>query len=97
MRIGFGGDDAPRAVFPSLIGKVSKTGMRKYNVFIIIATVAMVGIGNKDYWIGDEANSQRGLLKLDHPQQHGVVTNWDNMERVIHHMLYSTQITVFLL
>ncbi|KAK7111576.1 actin, cytoplasmic-like [Littorina saxatilis] len=75
-KAGFAGDDAPRAVFPALIGRP------KYqNV--------MSGLGLKECYIGDEAQSKRGILSLQYPVEHGIVSNWDDMERVWHHTFYN--------
>lgn len=49
----------------------------------------MVGVGLKDTYIGDEAQSRRGTLALTYPIQHGVVTNWDDMEKIWHHTFYN--------
>ena len=32
--------------------------------------------------IGDEAMLNRGVLTLDYPMKHGIVTNWDDMEAI---------------
>ena len=29
------------------------------------------------------------MLKIEHPIEHGIVANWDDMEKVWHHTLYS--------
>ena len=36
----------------------------------------------KDQYIGDDAQSMRGVLTLKYPLEHGIVLNWDDMESV---------------
>src|SRR6185436_17243800 len=49
----------------------------------------MCGMGTKDSYIGDEAQAMRGVLTLRYPIEHGIVTNWDDMEKILHHTFYN--------
>uniref|UniRef100_A0A8C6ALG1 Actin beta like 2 n=1 Tax=Monodon monoceros TaxID=40151 RepID=A0A8C6ALG1_MONMO len=39
--------------------------------------------------MGDEAQSKRGITTLKYPTEHGVVTNWDHMEKIWYHAFYN--------
>ena len=49
----------------------------------------MAGVGNKVCCVGDEAQSRRGILTLKYPIERGVVTNWDDMEKIWQHIFYN--------
>jgi len=76
VKCGFSGDDAPRCVFPSIVGR-PKTEQ------------AMLGSAKKEFYIGDDAQARRGILQIRYPIEHGIVTNWDDMEKIWHHTFYN--------
>ena len=76
MKVGFSGDDEPRSCFPSVVGRP------KYDTI-------MVGMNNKDCYLGEAAIAKRGVMKLSYPIEHGLVNNWDDMTKIWHHSLYN--------
>lgn len=76
LKAGFAGDNGPRAVFPNILGRPRYKGI-------------MIGMAGKGEFIGDEAQAKRGMLTLKYPIEHGIVTNWDDMEKIWHHTFYN--------
>ena len=76
VKAGFAGEDAPKAVFGSIVGRPAYRAI-------------MIGMGNKDIYIGEEAQTKRGILRLRYPVEHGIITNWDDMEKIWHHTFYN--------
>ncbi|RMD41009.1 hypothetical protein DV735_g4111, partial [Chaetothyriales sp. CBS 134920] len=69
IRAGYSGSDLPQVYFPSYVGRPKHVR-------------ALAGALEGDYFIGPRAQQYRGLLKIKYALEHGVVTDWDDMERI---------------
>lgn len=49
----------------------------------------MVGMDNREAYVGDECLSKRGVLTLKYPIENGIVSNWEDMERIWHHAFFN--------
>jgi len=78
LKAGLAGGTAPNVVFPTFVGRP------KYKQSMVTQTVS-------DTYVGEEAMNHRSILKLAYAMEHGVVTDWDDMEKIWAH-LYSSHL-----
>ncbi|EFC47145.1 hypothetical protein NAEGRDRAFT_60433 [Naegleria gruberi] len=77
MKVGFAGDDAPRAVFPSIIGKPNEKNVP-------------ITPGTHDLYVGEEPESWRLRNQLPKfPISRSIIIDWDGFEKLLHHSLYN--------
>ncbi|OQV16170.1 Alpha-centractin [Hypsibius exemplaris] len=69
IKAGFAGDQVPKSHFPNFVGRTKYTRL-------------MAGGLEGDIFVGPRADEHRGLLSLKYPMEHGIVTDWSDMERV---------------
>jgi centractin len=69
IRAGFAGEDLPKCYFPSFVGRPKHLRV-------------LAGALEGDVFIGPRAQQLRGLLKIRYPLEHGIVTDWDDMEKI---------------
>ncbi|CAJ0625509.1 7462_t:CDS:10 [Entrophospora sp. SA101] len=69
IKAGFAGDDQPKCLIPSYVGRPKHVRI-------------MAGAVEGDVFIGRKAQELRGLLKIKYPIEHGIVSDWDDMERI---------------
>ncbi|KAI9217389.1 actin-2, partial [Blastocladiella britannica] len=69
IKAGFAGDDRPKSYFPSCVGRPKHLRI-------------MAGAVEGDTFIGRKAQELRGLLRINYPMEHGVITDWEDMERI---------------
>ena len=73
MRGGIAGEDAPKSVFPTIVGRPN---------FVI-------GTEDKEIYLGYEAKEKWQILKTENPIDEGNVINWDDMIKVWNYLYYS--------
>lgn len=69
IKAGLSGESMPSVKFPSIVGRPRSDKQ-------------MIGVETKAEYIGDEAQKMRGVLNLSYPIESGIVTNWNDMEKV---------------
>ncbi|CAK9785420.1 Actin/actin-like protein [Cutaneotrichosporon oleaginosum] len=69
IKAGFAGQEQPTCYIPSFVGRPKHPRV-------------MAGAIQDTHFIGKRAQELRGLLKVKYPIEHGVVTDWDDMERI---------------
>lgn len=69
VKAGICGDLLPSHIFPSIVG------VPKYESHSIYGN-------KKNIYVGDEIHDKKGILKLTYPIEHGIITNWDYMEKI---------------
>jgi actin, other eukaryote len=66
LKAGFASDDAPKCIVPMIIGKPKAPGI-------------LVGMDQKDCYVGQEAKAKRNLLIIEEPVQRGLIVSIDSI------------------
>lgn len=74
LKAGFADDDSPKCIFPTVIGVPKAPGI-------------LVGMDQKDYYVGKEALSKKQVLNLTEPIQHGLIVELDDMFNIWNHLM----------
>lgn len=80
IRTGISGEDNPRYIFPTVVGKPKFN----YSVGYKINNECIL-----DYYVGENAISHGFLLNLGYPIEHGIVTNCDYIEMLYTNTFYT--------
>jgi actin-related protein 3 len=78
-KMGYAGNYEPNYIVPSLISTAEepKPGQKKEDY-----------IYDLDFYIGAEAAEKRQNYNVDYPIRHGIIDNWDNMEKYWQRCIY---------
>lgn len=55
----------------------------------------MAGALEGDMFVGQRADDHRGLLSIKYPMEHGIITDWNDMERIWTHIYGKVNNTVY--
>ena len=66
IKAGFAGEDAPKVNIHTIIGRPKFPGV-------------LVGMDQKDFYVGGEAKSKKHLLNLSEPVVNGNIENFEDM------------------
>ena len=58
-------------------------------------TRVMAGALEGELFIGPKAEEYRGLLNIKYPMEHGIVTDWNDMERIWQYIYSKEQLQTF--
>lgn len=72
IKIGTSGDKEPRFIYTNIIGRAK-------------AKSVMIGAGQRDFFVGEEAQAKRGILSIRYPVEHGIIKSWEDMELIWKH------------
>jgi actin-related protein len=75
IKAGLAGEDSPKVLLPTIIGVPKMPGI-------------MVGMDQKDYYVGAEAVEKARFLNSTQPIQLGQVENWEDMEKIWTHVFF---------
>ncbi|OXA38566.1 Actin-related protein 1 [Folsomia candida] len=82
IKAGFAGDSVPKCRFPNYVGRPKHVRV-------------MAGALEGDLFIGPKAEEHRGLLAIKYPMEHGIVTDWNDMERIWQYVYSKDQLQTF--
>jgi len=74
-KMGYAGNCEPQFIIPTLIAnppaEAGTQGIRNSE-----------GLADLDFFIGNEAQANAGSHQINYPMSHGLIENWDNMEKL---------------
>ncbi|KAL5022846.1 hypothetical protein ScPMuIL_002001 [Solemya velum] len=82
IKAGFAGDQIPKYHFANFIGRPKHVRV-------------MAGALDGDIFLGPEAEEHRGLLTIRYPMEHGIVNDWNDMERIWQYIYSKDQLQTF--
>mmetsp|Transcript_64254 Transcript_64254/g.126203 ORF Transcript_64254/g.126203 Transcript_64254/m.126203 type:complete len:379 (+) Transcript_64254:51-1187(+) len=80
LKAGFAGSDKPQSCIVAAVGRPKH---RQSNVLRVFGGNLDDG---SDIFVGTSVQEHRGILKISYPMEHGIVKNWDDIEKIWQHV-----------
>jgi actin-related protein 3 len=77
--MGYAGNIEPQYIIPTVLGTKTDEGQMVNK---------RAGIDDLDFYVGDEAMGKSSTHQICYPIRHGIIDNWDNMERLWQRCMY---------
>lgn len=82
IKAGFAGDQIPKYHFPNFVGRPKHVRV-------------MAGGLEGEIFLGPDAEEHRGLMTIRYPMEHGIVKDWNDMERIWQYIYSKDQLHTF--
>lgn len=79
IKAGFAGDPIPKYHFANYVGRPKHVRV-------------MAGALEGECFVGPKAEEHRGLLSIRYPMEHGIIRDWNDMERIWHYIFSKEQL-----
>ncbi|EFC37149.1 hypothetical protein NAEGRDRAFT_60993 [Naegleria gruberi] len=80
IKVGFSCSDSPRAIFPTIVGHKKESSDQKKET----TNNDLNSIGSS--FVGEMAIAHRELLDIKSPMENGIISNFDDMEKICYHL-----------
>jgi actin, other eukaryote len=57
--------------------------------YVHVLQQSFLALENKAFCLVNQVLANKDALSIHYPIEHGIVTNWDNMEKIWHHIFYN--------
>jgi len=95
IKAGFAGEEMPKCRFANFVGRPKHTrvmaGALEGDIFIGLILIYIYIFIH----LGPKAEEYRGLLSIRYPMEHGIVTDWADMERVWQYVYSKDQLQIY--
>ncbi len=76
IKVGYAGDPTPRFIFPCIVGTERFKAV-------------MVDVSARSMYVGNDAVKMRGVLKILHPIERGIIQDWDAFYELLNYIFYT--------